>query len=317
MKRTITRLLIILLLTAPLVACSQETFEALTPAQLLDLGERFLLEGNYEQAVIHFTRLIEIEPMNSRGYIGLARAYLGLGNPGRAREVLEQGREQVPDDTEIGDMLDEMQPAAPASEVDELLSGFAALISAGNPEAVAERMTTDEVWRVIGEASQEFGLPYIIDTTHGRIGIYNTNHGFKIYHGDFSGDSREGFGTWIGRNYIAEGQWSGDMPNGQFSERRVGRGPIIGSGLLVKLDALYTGNVVNGLWHGDVAMSSNDGYSLTLHFDMGRVTVFYYVIGGTVVMTYVGFYDRLGDRDRMEWLEEWIDMVWGISGFVN
>jgi len=116
MKRVITLFLAALLLITTVSACTPaETFETLTPAQLLDLGERFLLEGNYEQAMIHFARLIEIEPMNPRGHVGLARAYFGMGNPARAREVLEQG----PEDTEIRDMLDEMDEAEREEDEDD------------------------------------------------------------------------------------------------------------------------------------------------------------------------------------------------------
>ena len=42
-----------------------------TPERLISLGDRFLLEQSYEQALVQFMRVIEIEPMNPRGYTGL------------------------------------------------------------------------------------------------------------------------------------------------------------------------------------------------------------------------------------------------------
>ena len=46
--------------------------------ELLALGEKYLLELNYEQAIVYFTKVIEIEPRNLRGYTGAAEAYIGL-----------------------------------------------------------------------------------------------------------------------------------------------------------------------------------------------------------------------------------------------
>lgn len=79
--------------------------QTLTAADLLDLGEKYLLEMNYEQAVIYFTKLIEIEPMNPRGYTGLAEAYIGMGDTDKAREALERGLEVLPNNSEIAEML--------------------------------------------------------------------------------------------------------------------------------------------------------------------------------------------------------------------
>jgi len=57
------------------------------------LGERFLLEGNYEQAMIHFARLIEIEPMNPRAWM---TAFLP-----KASGVLTRPMDNSVNDTEI------------------------------------------------------------------------------------------------------------------------------------------------------------------------------------------------------------------------
>ena len=45
-------------------------------AELLALGEKYLLELNYEQAIVYFTKVIEIEPMNVRAYVGRGNAYV-------------------------------------------------------------------------------------------------------------------------------------------------------------------------------------------------------------------------------------------------
>jgi tetratricopeptide (TPR) repeat protein len=52
------------------------TERALTAAELLELGLKFLLELNYEQAIVYLTRVIEIEPRNVRAYVGRGTAYV-------------------------------------------------------------------------------------------------------------------------------------------------------------------------------------------------------------------------------------------------
>jgi len=93
-------------------------FERLSAAELLNLGEKYLLEMNYEQAVVNFTRLIEVEPRNPRGYVGLAEAYAGLGDIDKAIEILRQGLEELPDDPNIlkmlNELLSEQEPEPPA-----------------------------------------------------------------------------------------------------------------------------------------------------------------------------------------------------------
>ena len=73
----------------------------LTAADYLSLGERYLLELNYEQAVVQFQNLIEIDPMNPRGYTGLAEALVETDRIDEALAALQQGYEALPDDDEF------------------------------------------------------------------------------------------------------------------------------------------------------------------------------------------------------------------------
>jgi tetratricopeptide (TPR) repeat protein len=79
---------------------------ALPPAELLRLGEKYLTELNYEQALVQFLTVIEIEPMNERAYIGAAEAYIGLGQEDKAIAVLERGIAVLPDSAGVIAMLD-------------------------------------------------------------------------------------------------------------------------------------------------------------------------------------------------------------------
>ena len=41
----------------------------------LDLGDKYLTETNYEEAIVAFTKAIELDPKNPEGYKGLANVY--------------------------------------------------------------------------------------------------------------------------------------------------------------------------------------------------------------------------------------------------
>jgi hypothetical protein len=85
----------------------------LTAAELLDLGEKYLLELDYEQAIVQFSKLIEIEPKNARAYTALAETYTALGQTDEVIAILEQGLTQLPDNADILAMLDELRPPEP------------------------------------------------------------------------------------------------------------------------------------------------------------------------------------------------------------
>ena len=99
MKRILSIVLAIALILTLISSCSYATDKPLTAAELLDLGEKYLLELNYEQALVYFERLIEIDPMNPRGYTGAAEAHMGMGREGDAIAVLEQGLEMTGDES--------------------------------------------------------------------------------------------------------------------------------------------------------------------------------------------------------------------------
>jgi tetratricopeptide (TPR) repeat protein len=66
---------------------------ALTAPELLDLGEKYLLELNYAQAILQFELAIDIEPRNVRAILGIADAYLHLGQQDQAITALSTGFE--------------------------------------------------------------------------------------------------------------------------------------------------------------------------------------------------------------------------------
>ena len=73
----------------------------------LRLGQRYLSEMNYEQAVVVYKSVIEIDPKNAEAYLGLAEAYIGQGMYKQAENCLKEGYERT-NDEKIADKIEEV-----------------------------------------------------------------------------------------------------------------------------------------------------------------------------------------------------------------
>jgi predicted nucleic acid-binding protein len=105
MKRTIRVFLCMLLIFTMIASCAENGLVPLTVTELLALGEEYLLDLDYEKALVQFLEIIEVEPMNPRGYTGAAEAYIGLRRPNDAIAVLNRGISILPGNIEITNML--------------------------------------------------------------------------------------------------------------------------------------------------------------------------------------------------------------------
>jgi len=68
-----------------------------TATELRDLGRSFLSEGDYEKAIIHLIRLIEVDPTYEDGFDLLASAYIRSGEAVKAQGVLEMNYSLFPE----------------------------------------------------------------------------------------------------------------------------------------------------------------------------------------------------------------------------
>ena len=117
--RRISALLAIVFVVATLLSSCAKKERSLTTGELLDLGEKYLLELNYEQALVQFNKVIEIEPRNVRAYIGAAEVYMSMSDVEKAISVLTQGLEQLPENGDIKNMLDSINALLAADEPEE------------------------------------------------------------------------------------------------------------------------------------------------------------------------------------------------------
>ena len=130
----------------------------LSVAELLDLGERYLLEHEYELALMQFMGVIEIEPRNQRGYSGAAEVYIGLGDKDSAILILELGLKALPGNTELQALLYKLLPPEPAT------SGVTTPANDDSPSLPTD--TTDDVilaayrayYKLLSTAIEEHGI---------------------------------------------------------------------------------------------------------------------------------------------------------------
>jgi len=122
MKKAYALTLIVALLLA-MFACGTP---AAIPNPPLILGEKFLADLDYEQALLQFDQAITIEPKNPRGYLGKADALLHLDRQTDAAQALADGAKATRRETRTA--LIEAKAAVETSPV----NGYIGLSSAYN-----------------------------------------------------------------------------------------------------------------------------------------------------------------------------------------
>lgn len=97
-----------LILTALIIGISIYNSLANRLSRQLDLGNRYLEEQNYEQAIVEFDKAISIDPMSVDAYLGKAEAYIGLDDLQSALNTLQTSFDLIGDE-KLKTKLDEIQ----------------------------------------------------------------------------------------------------------------------------------------------------------------------------------------------------------------
>jgi Tfp pilus assembly protein PilF len=79
-----------------IIVSSQSTSKRL--AKQLDLGQKYLEEMDYEQAIVAFNKAIEIDPMSVEAYLGMVEVYIRTTDFEIALEYAEKGYEATGDE---------------------------------------------------------------------------------------------------------------------------------------------------------------------------------------------------------------------------
>jgi len=172
LKRRIFLLFFAIIVLLTIVSCSSETEQeegaeanipetvrTLTAAELMALGEKYLLELDYEQAIIHIQVLIEIEPKNEDAYIMLSSIYMSSGNPVRGQGVLEMGYVSMPEnDNILNELLNVMIVNDDVGAMGRLVKEMHLLDTARNDtlEKMLQKLADEKKWEFMEELVESF-----------------------------------------------------------------------------------------------------------------------------------------------------------------
>ena len=232
---------------------------------LLELGNQYLEEEKYEEAIVAYKQLLAIEPKEATARENIVVAAVEWSDDlievheyDKAEEVVADVYSIVPDERleikrqEIIDKRDvyekelleikkkEEERKLALEQITADLSELAQICASGDDGAVFAYLASDAFQSLLQSEYIEFDKKY--ETEYGTLGIYE--NGKYLYFGDYDGEERSGNGTWYIADdediCVARGEWSNDKPNGKQIEKSAHH------------NSSAEGNVVDGLWDGEV-----------------------------------------------------------------
>ena len=265
--------LLLMLAVLALTGCQKK----LTVEKYLNLGSKYLLELNYDEAIVTFTKAIELEPKAMKAYEGLADAYIKTEAYEKADETIQSGI-AVYDGLTEDERTEEVQEAYEAllklqeeislycnaendadketetseaetekdfSEYQETIDSLFAVVSSGDRESIWQRQSADDYQSFIS------GLDCVFTQDCGDgnwFRIYPCGH---CYYGGMEDGKRSGHGIWCAYDYVwgemtfASCEWRDDYPNGD--------GEAWSRCIPVPEDLFYDKmSLQDGLYHGTV-----------------------------------------------------------------
>ena len=242
----------ILLMFAMLVGCGKSTEQQIE--EQMSLGQKYLEEANYEEAIVAFNKVIEIDPLVAEAYVGIAQCYENQTNYEESLNILEEGVQVVGRDMLPEEIIDQMtdfyrrlsEYFSQRGSTDLVLRCYSAILQL-QPDNEEIREKEEEI-RVIQEKrslleemaysiveedvydfqdmeilSEDFQAliaeleePVIFVLEDGLyLGVYP---GGYIYYGEMEDGERSGNGYWYygGAKRVTKVrcEWEDDIPNG-------------------------------------------------------------------------------------------------------
>ena len=111
----------LLILFVLLTACGNSSNAQLK--ECFDLGQKYLAEMNYEEAIIAYNKALEIDPKNVEAYQVFANIYEFQEDMNKAKSTIERALVAVPSNSEIQSRYEKMMLIT-ASNVDAVQAGL-------------------------------------------------------------------------------------------------------------------------------------------------------------------------------------------------
>ena len=262
---------------------------------LLELGNQYLKEEKYEEAIASYKQVLTIDSKEETARENIVVAAVDWSDDlaeakefKKAEEIIADVYLIVPDKRlekkkqeilELEKEEEKRQEALKKILVD--MNELAEVCASGDENAVFEYMKSDKYKSLISQEYIELDKKY--ETDYGTLGVYAG--GAFLYFGDYDGEDRSGNGAWYQSNeygaFVVRGSWSGDMPNGK--QKEIYQSNQNGQKTIMQ------GNVVNGLWDGEVTQHyTRDDVTFPIMFHKGKPEVIDTNEHGTVVSRIYG-----------------------------
>ncbi len=231
----ITCIMLLVSITVLLAGCKKK----MNFQEYLDLGDKYLLELNYEEAAVAFAKAIELEPREMGAYEKLANVYAAQGNTKQAMETLNQA-------------ISVYEGLSAEDQTEERKAAYERIRAAANDLSIKNTLETEYMdllkqlkEQMLGD-SENFGTgdfgsseilgrnfydltesltkPLIWQLEDGTwLAVYP---GGYVYAGEMEDGKRSGNGAWYSENsdygydvLLFKGKWKDDYPNGKGTEK--------------------------------------------------------------------------------------------------
>ena len=290
----------------------------------VDWGNSSAKSGDYKKATDILKEGLGATGENSKVRKVLTNTYLKWteslvesGDLEGAKKVIGEAADVVPSDdvtkeqTDVNDRIQEREILKEAGEIQEVTDTTSVDDVAKAADGVTKFLTNrmDDLIRICDDHDGTYADP------KNGFGVYNIRGQYYLYLGEFNGNARQGHALWLqfyrNTDNVPEfvrfdGEWEHDLPNGSMVQTYSAQ------------PNKMVGNVVNGLWEGEV-------YNTIPNQDTGELATFIetYYDGKLDILRSDGDSDApyacavaVDNPDRYMWYpEEVVNATYGVGGF--
>lgn len=151
-----------------------------SPEKFLSLGQKYLEDSNYEEAIAAFEKTLKVDPVNTDAYIGMADAYIGMEDYENAREILENALSVLKENKAKKSAVKAIEKKL--EEVEKLIKNEYVLVqefkcSGLNKKGICPVQVTNYVYgengKVMYEYQENANLDTSVDQTDYLLGLTN------------------------------------------------------------------------------------------------------------------------------------------------